>query len=273
MRPLETDSRDKPAARGRHRSRRRAVAIAAIGIILALGIAWGLVRQSSPLAPRGTPRSANLLVNGSFEQPVGSLLTIGHSMSWWQRFQIWYRINSEINRTSISRRQRPVYVPFPPPPPELAGWRVLKGTVDVVGHSYWQQALGQGNQSIDLIGTPGAATIEQTFPTEPGREYLFSGWLSHNPVIDPALVRRANVYLNNALFVQLVHGDPKTTRRNMRWRQFSYRFRATACRTTLKLQDVTAASGTSASYMAVQLCGTVLDGLSITPVTSSRVGG
>src|SRR6266571_2734439 len=273
MRRPQTASRDEPAAAGPDRPRhRRAAIIAALGMILALGIAWALV---SGLAPVTLPRisgSGNLLVNGSFEQPVGSLLTIGPPVSWWQRFQMWYRINSEINRVSVGRLPRHVYVPFPPSPPDLTGWRVLKGTVDVVGRGYWQQAPGQGSQSIDLIGTPGAATIEQMFPTEPGREYLFSGWLSHNPEIDPALVRRANVYLNNAFFVQLAHGDAKTRRQNMRWRRFSYRFRATSSRTTLKLQDVTVASGTSASYMAVQLCGTVLDGLSVTPVAPSRAG-
>ena len=128
-------------------------------------------------------------------------------------------------------------------------------------------ASGNYGAALDVVDR-----WEQTFPTEPGREYLFSGWLSHNPEIDPALVRRANVYLNNAFFVQLAHGDAKTRRQNMRWRRFSYRFRATSSRTTLKLQDVTVASGTSASYMAVQLCGTVLDGLSVTPVAPSRAG-
>src|SRR5712691_12502494 len=229
--------KERAVAGPERRRRRRAAIITALAMILALGIAWALVSRPAPLVPLGTPGSANLLVNGSFEQPVGSLLTIGHSASWWQRFQMWYRFNNEINRISISRRQRPVYAPFPPPSPELTGWRVLKGTVDVVGRGYWQQAPGQGSQSIEMIGTPGAARIEQTFPTEPGREYVFSGWLSHNPVIDPALVRRANVYLNDALFVQLAHGDPKTTRKNMRWQRFAYRFRATASRTTLKLKD------------------------------------
>jgi uncharacterized protein DUF642 len=274
MRQSGTILRKEPVVAGPERRRRRRTAsIAALGMIPALGIVWALATMPAPIAPRGAPGSGNLLVNGSFEQPVGGLLTLGRSISWWQRFQMWYRFNSEINRLSISRRQRPVYFPFPPPPPELTGWRLLKGTVDLVGRGYWQQAPGQGNQSLDLIGSPGAATIEQAFPTEPGREYLFSGWLSHNPVIDPALVRRANVYLNDRLFVQLVHGDPKTTRRNMRWKHFSYRFRATSSRTTLKLQDVTMASGTPASYLAVQLCGTVLDGLSVTPVAASRAGG
>src|SRR5438034_6456435 len=241
MRQLGTVLGKEPAVAGLDRPRRRRAAIiAALAMILALGIAWALVIRPAPVVPLGSPGSSNLLVNGSFEQPVGSLLTIGPPVSWWQRFQMWYRINSEINRVSVGRRQRPVYVPFPPSPPDLTGWRVLKGTVDVVGRGYWQPAPGQGNQSIDLIGSPGAATIEQTFPTEPGREYLFSGWLAHNPVIEPSLVRRANVYLNGKLFIQLAHGDPNSSRKSMHWKRFSSPFRAHSSLTTLQLKDVTA---------------------------------
>jgi hypothetical protein len=182
---------------------------------------------------------------------------------------MWWRYNTAINRAAIRQRQRPRYVPFPPPPPELTGWRVVKGTVDIVGPGYWQPAPGQGNRSLDLIGSPGAATIEQTFATEPGSEYVFSGWLSHNPVIGPGMARRANVYLNDTFFVELVHGDPKTRTKNMRWTRFSHRFRATSGRTTLRLKDVTVATGSSPnSATAVQLCGTALDGLSVTPAAS-----
>ncbi len=146
---------------------------------------------------------------------------------------------------------------------------MVEGTVDIVGRGYWQPAPGQGNRSLDLIGSPGAATIEQTFATEPSREYDFSGWLSHNPVIGPGIARRADVYLNDALLVQLVHDDPKTRTKNMRWTRFSHRFRATSSRTTLRLKDVTVATGTSPNHArAVQLCGTALDGLSVTPVAS-----
>src|SRR5947209_2881393 len=119
MRQLGTVLRKERAVAGPERRRRRcAASIAALGMILALGIAWALVIIPAPVAPRGASGSGNLLINGSFEQPVGGLLTIGRPISWWQRFQVWYRFNSEINRVSISRRQRPVIFPFPPPPPE-----------------------------------------------------------------------------------------------------------------------------------------------------------
>jgi hypothetical protein len=97
----------------------------------------------------------------------------------------------------------------------------------------------------------GAATIEQTFPTEPGRDYLFSGWLSHNWMIGEG---RANVSLNGAFFVQLYHNIPGTAQ-DMHWTPFSYRFRTTAAATTLTLEDVTGVDNAH---------GTALDGLSVT---------
>jgi hypothetical protein len=272
MHSLETAPRQERSLSRRNRPRRRAAVIAALGTTVGLGMAWGLASRSGPTAPPGSTGSTNLLVNGSFEQPAGGgLALVGQPNNWWQRFQMWVRFNREMNRVSLRQRRRPAYVPFPPPSPELTGWRVVKGTVDLVGRSYWQQAPGQGNQNIDLIGSPGAATIEQTFPTEPGREYRFSGWLSHNPVIAPRMTRRANVYLNGTFLVQLVHGDPKTSTKNMRWTRFSHRFRAPSNSTTLRLKDVTEATGTSPnSATAVQLCGTAVDGLSVTPVAAGQ---
>src|SRR5947209_8853229 len=113
MRRPETAPRKEPAAAGRDRRRRsRAAAIAALAAILGLGLARGLVGRSVPVAQPGPAGSGNLLVNGSFEQPIGGLLTLGPPTSWWQRFQMWWRINNDFNRALINRRQRPVYVPF-----------------------------------------------------------------------------------------------------------------------------------------------------------------
>jgi fibronectin type 3 domain-containing protein len=140
------------------------------------------------------PPFGNLLVNGSFEDPKGS----PHGLR------------------------------------NLPGWRMTRGTVDILTEPGWQAAHGQ--QMIDLVGTPGAATIEQSFPTEPGREYLFSGWISRNPEVSEG---RANVYLNGQFFVQLYHREPGVIHRNMRWVPFAYRFRAVSPVTTLTLEDVT----------------------------------
>ena len=111
---------------------------------------------------------------------------------------------------------------------------------------------GQGKQSVDLVGSPGAAKIEQTFFTEPGREYLFSGWLARNPGVYEA---RAEVYINDEFLIQLHHQGP-TTGSKAGWQPFSYRFRATREQTTLTITDVTFLN----DYQ-----GTELDGLLVTP--------
>lgn len=163
----------------------------------------------------------NLLVNGSFEQP-------------------------RIRPGDLVR--------------ELPGWRITRGSVDLV--PVWQQAPGEGSQSLDLVGDGGdrqspAGTIEQSFATTPGRDYLFSGWIAHNWGNPVAPEGRANVFLNGQFFTQLFHRDAQATERDMRWTRFSYRFRATSATTTLAIADAT---GTWA------LGGLVLDGLAVTPV-------
>src|SRR5205823_5465791 len=103
------------------------------------------------------------------------------------------------------------------------------------------------------------ATIDQSFATEPGQDYIFSGWISHNPSIAEG---RADVYLNDQHFVQLFHSNAlygETTNSNMRWQPFSYRFPATGSTTNLKLSDITNLWDGGG--------GAVLDGLSVTPVS------
>lgn len=177
------------------------------------------ILQLLPIAGSPSPGGANLLVNGGFELPV---VPAGRA-----------------NQTLTG-------------PGDLPGWRIVRGSVDVVPSlpSDWQPAPDGGRQSLDLVGTPGAATIEQTFPTQPGQVYVFSGWLSHNYGIPEG---RANVFLNGAFFVQLYHAVPNS-REDMKWTFFSYPFRATAATTTLTLADVTNLS---------DVRGTALDGLSV----------
>jgi hypothetical protein len=127
--------------------------------------------------------------------------------------------------------------------------------VEALTVTYWQSAPGQGNQSIDLAGwSPG--TIEQTFPTVPGQEYVFSGWIAHNPENPIAPEGRADVFLNGQFLVQLVHRDAQATRAAMRWVPFTHRFRATAPATTLTLVEVS---------NTWPVGGLFLDGLAVTP--------
>jgi hypothetical protein len=170
---------------------------------------------SAPVPP--APTAANLLVNGSFEEPHGDLFGVSDG---------------------------------------VPGWRIVQGDIDILTASYWQAAPDGGNQSIDLDGFH-VGTIEQSFPTVPGREYLFSGYVSHNPSVPYG---RANVFLNGVFFTQLAHAIPNRNP-EMQWQPFSYRFRATAAVTTLTLSDVT---GINSSQ------GTVLDGLSVTPAADQN---
>jgi hypothetical protein len=172
--------------------------------------------QVLPLPASPAPAGGNLLTNGSFEQP--------HVPD-----------GNAIGGVSASG---------------LPGWQISRGNIDVVS-GYWQPAPDGGSQSIDLVGSPGAATIEQTFPTLPGRDYLFSGWVSHNWVIGEG---RADVSLNGVFFVELYQTIPNTDR-DMHWMPFAYRFRATTAATTLAITDVTGVDS---------IHGTALDGLSVT---------
>src|SRR6202022_1881159 len=80
----------------------------------------------------------------------------------------------------------------------IPGWRILSGTIDVYRDG-WQQAPGQGKQSIDLVGSPGAGIIEQSFFTQLGKNYLCSGWVAHNPGIADA---RALVYISHGFWTE-----------------------------------------------------------------------
>jgi prepilin-type N-terminal cleavage/methylation domain-containing protein len=136
----------------------------------------------------------------------------------------------------------------------LPGWRITRGTVDVLTPGYWEPAPGQGNCSLDLVGTPGAATLEQTFPTEPGREYRFSGWFAHNPE-GGHIDARAEVFVNDRPLLQLYHRDPSAHNRAMHWHRFACQFRAAGARTTLAISDVSRHG---------DRWGTALDGLAVT---------
>jgi uncharacterized protein DUF642/fibronectin type III domain protein/lectin-like protein len=169
----------------------------------------------------------NLLSNGSFEQPALSPGTASATLT---------------HAT------------------DLPGWRITRGSVDVVLAPTWQAAPGEGSQTLALAGAAGAGTIEQSFSTITGQEYLFSGWIAHNPNTAAAPEGRANVLLNGQFFDQLFHRDALATPADMRWSRFAYRFQATAAATTLTLADVT---GTPSPG------GLVLDGLTVVPVPTN----
>jgi prepilin-type N-terminal cleavage/methylation domain-containing protein len=203
-----------------------------VAIVILGGLGLFLHACRSPVTPRAAAvqypliaperGSSNLLVNGSFEECSGG---------------------SRHAASSFGLESMP-------------GWRVSGGTVDVLSPGYWEPAPGQGRQSLDLVGTPGVASIEQTFRTEPGREYRFSGWLAHNPEKRNAWDAGANVFVNGERLTELYHRDSRANRRRMGWKPFAYRFRAAEEWTTMTITD---ASGHG------DLWGAALDGLAVTP--------
>jgi hypothetical protein len=179
--------------------------------------------------PPPPPPPVNLLVNGSFEDPD----TSGSSIGW-----LTY------GAAGIPGRA--------PAGASIPGWKITQGTVDVTSW-YWKAAVGR--QSLDLVGdNPGA--FEQSFATEPGKEYSFSGVIAHNPGNFFLAEGRGNVFVNHLFLTQLVHQDEQATVSDMHWTSFSVRFRATSATTTLTISDAT---GTPFPG------GLVLDGLAVTP--------
>ena len=210
----------------------RAVATTTDVVIMAsfAGRTLSATLEVRPVPPPPPPPPAiNLLVNGSFEEPDTSSSPIG-----------WFTYGA----AGLPGR--------PPAAPAIPGWKIAEGTVDVTSW-YWKAI--DGTQSLDLVGdNPGA--IEQSFATEPGRDYLFSGWMAHNPQNLYLAEGRGNVFLNRLFLLQLVHQDARATVSDMRWAPFSVRFRATTSMTTLTIADAT---GTPFPG------GLVLDGLSVAP--------
>jgi hypothetical protein len=175
------------------------------------------------------PNVHNLLANGSFEFPSSLRSDLETGYTYGQPLVT----NSEgFNGYSIP------------------GWRIPFGTIDVYRNG-WQQAPEQGRQSIDLVGTPYAGIIAQSFYTQTGREYTFSCWIAQNPGVPEAW---AIIYLNGQI-EQFLWYQGFTTVGDMGWGKVSFRFKAPASQTTLTIQDVTGRN----FYQ-----GMALDGLSVT---------
>lgn len=128
--------------------------------------------------------SANLIVNGSFENPV---------------------ITSS-------------FLPVPNGSGTIAGWTVTGISVDIVNQNYLSgYPARDGNQFIDLAGTPGPGHIEQSFATTMGQSYnvYFSGSTNN-------LGNQMQVYLNGSLLYNI------TTPPQGTWVDYGFSFQATS---------------------------------------------
>ena len=107
------------------------------------------------------------------------------------------------------------------------------------------------------MGSPGAGIIQQTFFTQSGKNYTFSGYFAHNPGIADA---RAVVYLSHGFWtedlVEVFYSRGYTTASSMGWGRLSFTFKAPAAQTTLTIQDISGQNDHE---------GIALDGLKVTP--------
>jgi DNA-binding beta-propeller fold protein YncE len=173
--------------------------------------------------PLPSPPPENLLINGSFEEP-----NVTASPKHWG---FTYGPEPNLGITAYGG-------------PDIPGWRITRGTIDVLRLS-WPAAVGL--QSIDLTGSSGAARIEQSFVTQPGREYILSGYI----------FGLADVFIDGS-FLTLIRGRRYFVpfRDDRDWSFFRVHFRATGAVTTLAISDIAGLGINS---------GSSLDGLSVTP--------
>jgi hypothetical protein len=177
----------------------------------------------------------NLLANGSFEFPDSSSAPDPSGYIYGQPLQA----------------DNPDYHGY-----SIPGWSIPFGTIKLVRDG-WEQASGQGKQGIDLAGSGGAGIIQQSFFTQSGKNYVFSGWYAHDPGIADA---RAVVYLNHGFWTDhltwVFYSFGYTEPYSMGWKHFSLTLKADAAQTTLIIQDVSGQNDHE---------GFAFDGLKVTP--------
>ena len=123
----------------------------------------------------------------------------------------------------------------------ITGWKVTSGNVDVC--STGSSVLGDshsGLQMLDINGSPGAGTIEQSFTTIVGQAYFLSLFYSNNPNPSfsvPSYNAAISILGASTLFSEnVVHSG--ATQANMNWLPFERSFVADATTTTLRLQSL-----------------------------------
>lgn len=126
----------------------------------------------------------------------------------------------------------------------IANWQVVRENVDVVTR-YWQNT--NGNNSIDLAGTPGNGAIQQSFRTIPGKSYEVSFSFAGNAACDNPLKQMQVSAAGQSLGVGFNTKGKSLS--NMGWQRKKWVFRATSSSTTLRFENV----GTN------RYCGIALD--------------
>jgi len=104
----------------------------------------------------------------------------------------------------------------------LTGWTVTGNSVDLVIRSAY--AAQEGDQSVDLAGTPGPGGVMQNFATDPGQDYLIDFWVSSN---GGAKTLSLQVFWNGILTATFDSPDMNT------WEEHSLIFTASDIQSTI----------------------------------------
>ena len=155
-------------------------------------------------------QAANSVINGGFERPVVTPNT-------FQTFSAGQSFGS---------------------------WTVTKGTVDLIGASFWEAAGGV--QSLDLNGRqPGA--VAQTFDTAPGVLYRVTFALAGNPGTpgNPSIpaVKTGRALINGQVAQDFFFDVTGKTMTNMGYVTKTFTFLATSPSTTLEFSSTTSPGG------------------------------
>jgi len=142
-------------------------------------------------------------------------------------------INGGFESPQITGRWQTYY---PPPSPQIPGWTVVNGDVDIVTDDVWGSPF-EGTQFLDLNGNvPG--TIEQTFATTAGLPYRLSFRYSTNSAMDSSSgVVSVFGGAESLLHADFFHGG--STPENMDYTIFERDFVANGTTATLRLESTT----------------------------------
>src|SRR5262249_46827899 len=114
-----------------------------------------------------------------------------------------------------------------------------------------------GNQSVDLLGTPGPGSISQNLATTPGMTYTLSFALSTNPsVLTHVVTNGVLVYWNGMLIDTITTPTAKT------WVVRNYNVTASSSSTTLEfLSPIASDQGPLLDAVSVTQKGVLLNGV------------
>ena len=168
-------------------------------------VAWNTPKE---IPQTECPAEANLLTNGSFEEPV-----VSHASKW--------DIFSSVSGWVISWVD-----PLIEATAKLELHRGVNGWLPFVGSQYAELDSDQEGPSSGVNNTPGSVRIEQTVPTEIGATYKLSYRFSPRP--DNEHIAGENVLKSYVDGSEVIHVGPLSSITNTAWELHTRTFTADA---------------------------------------------